>query len=75
MNIKIVLVGAVVWTEKNEINITNDSSQTLNNFLEYRRKVLLKMFPNDNAQLITASSFENGIVGKALKQTLWFVNF
>lgn len=70
LNILIALVGVVVWTEKNEIDITSDSSATLNSFLKYRRDVLLKMYPNDNAQLITGTSFESGIVGKALKQTL-----
>lgn len=69
-NILIALVGVVVWNEKNEIDITSDSSQTLNNFLKYRRDVLMKKYPNDNAQLITGASFESGIVGKALKQTL-----
>lgn len=73
LNILVALVGVVIWTEKDEIIITSDSSQTLNSFLKYRRDTLIKMFPNDNAQLITGTSFESGIVGKALKQTLWFV--
>lgn len=68
-----VLVGVVVWTKQDEITLSNNSSETLNNFLKYRRDILMNEFPNDNAQLITANSFENGIVGKALKQTMWCV--
>lgn len=69
-NISIVLVGVIVWTKRNEIILSNNSSETLNNFLKYRRDKLMNEIPNDNAQLITASPFENGIVGKALKQTM-----
>lgn len=72
-NISIVLVGVIVWTKRNEIILSNNSSETLNNFLKYRRDKLMNEIPNDNAQLITASPFENGIVGKALKQTMWLV--
>lgn len=74
-NISIILVGVVVWTKQNEIELSSNSSETLNNFLKYRRDKLMSQFPNDNAQLITASPFEHGIVGKALKQTMWFVFF
>lgn len=44
-----------------------DGDQTLNNFLHYRRERLLPEHPNDNAQLITGSTFDGGVVGKALK--------
>lgn len=44
----------VVWTEKDEITLSDNSRITLNIFAEYRQKVLLKDHPNDNTQLITS---------------------
>ncbi|XP_031634876.1 disintegrin and metalloproteinase domain-containing protein 19 [Contarinia nasturtii] len=67
LNIFIALVGVVVWTEKNEIELSNDGDKTLKNFLNYRRKTLIKDHPNDNAQLLTQVQFDGGVVGKALK--------
>lgn len=64
MNIFIALVGVVVWTEKNEIELSSDGDKTLKNFLNYRREELIKDHPNDNAQLLTEIQFEGGVVGK-----------
>ena len=65
-----MLVGVVIWTESNEITLSNDGDQTLTNFLHYRRERLIPEHMNDNAQLITGSSFEGGVVGKALKGSI-----
>ncbi len=73
LNIFVVLVGVVVWTEMNEITLSTDGDQTLTNFLHYRRERLIPFHPNDNAQLITGSSFDGGVVGKALKGSIWSV--
>lgn len=56
-----------MWTEKNEIDLSNDGDKTLKNFLNYRRKVLVKDHPNDNAQLLTKVQFEGGVVGKKIE--------
>jgi hypothetical protein len=71
LNVFIALVGVVVWTEVNEITLSSDGDQTLTNFLQYRRERLIPKHPNDNAQLITGSSFDGGVVGKALKGSIW----
>lgn len=63
LNIFIALVGVVVWNEKNEAHVSSKSSTTLENFVDYRRKILLKDHPNDNAQLLTKEPYENGVVG------------
>lgn len=75
MNIFIALVGVVVWTEKNEIELSSDGDKTLKNFLTYRRKALIKDHPNDNAQLLTQIQFEGGVVGKKLKHIIGSLNF
>lgn len=53
LNIFIALVGVVVWTERNEIELSPNGDTTLTNFLHYRREKLIKEHPNDNAQLLT----------------------
>ena len=67
LNIYIALVGVVVWTEFDEIQLSTDGDTTLKNFLHYRKERLVKEHPNDNAQLLTGIHFEAGVVGKALK--------
>lgn len=63
LNIFIALVGVVVWNENNEVELSSDGDKTLKNFLNYRRKILVKEHPNDNAQLLTKEQFEGGVVG------------
>lgn len=60
-----------MWTEKNEIDLSNDGDKTLKNFLNYRRKVLIKDHPNDNAQLLTKVQFDGGVVGKRFADNLY----
>ncbi|CAG9821991.1 unnamed protein product, partial [Phaedon cochleariae] len=67
LNIFIALVGVVIWTENDEIVFSTNGDITLTNFLHYRREKLIKVHPNDNAQLLTKFNFDNGVVGKALK--------
>ena len=53
LNIFVALVGIVVWTEKDEMEISINGDDTLTNFLHYRRVRLAVQHPNDNAQLLT----------------------
>ncbi|XP_035208976.1 disintegrin and metalloproteinase domain-containing protein 12-like isoform X3 [Stegodyphus dumicola] len=67
LNVYIALVGVIVWSDHDEIKLSPDGDATLTNFLHYRRERLAQEHPNDNAQLITAMTFDGGVVGKALK--------
>lgn len=67
LNIFVVLVGVVLWVERDEIQLTEDGDSTLTNFLKYRYEKLLPKYHHDNAQLITSTSFNGSVVGKALK--------
>lgn len=58
LNISVVLVGVVVWSEKNEIQISNYSLETLRSFKIYRNKVLINDHPNDNAVLLTRRTLD-----------------
>ncbi|XP_011304121.1 disintegrin and metalloproteinase domain-containing protein 28 [Fopius arisanus] len=65
LNVFVALVGVEVWTSRDEIVITTDSLRTLTNFMNYRKSKLLNKIPNDNAQLLTATRFQDGVIGKA----------
>ncbi|XP_021693626.1 disintegrin and metalloproteinase domain-containing protein 12 [Aedes aegypti] len=65
LNIYIALVGVVIWSDKDQIEISLDSKKTLEAFLSYRRNTLLKMIPHDNAHLLTGVHFTDSVVGKA----------
>lgn len=67
LNIFVVLIGVVIWNEQNMADLTSDGDKTLRSFLNYRKKILLRDHPNDNAQLLTGEVFDGGVVGKALK--------
>lgn len=64
LNIFVALVDVVVWTERNEIELSTDADETLKKFLAYRRRVLSRNHPNDNAQLLTETKFDDGVNGK-----------
>lgn len=53
LNIFVALVGVEVWTESDAIAVSPNGNTSLGNFLRYRREVLVKSIPNDNAQLLT----------------------
>lgn len=53
LNIFVALVGVEVWTDSDEITLSPKGDMTLSNFLNYRRLMLVKEMPNDNAQLLT----------------------
>ncbi|XP_048455553.1 disintegrin and metalloproteinase domain-containing protein 15-like [Rhincodon typus] len=63
-NIRVALIGVEVWTT-NQITIDRSASRTLNRFLHWRKKTLLPRLHNDNAHLVTRSSFTNGVAGLA----------
>ena len=53
LNIFVALVGVEVWTEFDEITLSENGDTTLTSFLHYRREKLVTAMPNDNAQLLT----------------------
>lgn len=55
----------MIWIEKDEIQITQNSTEILNKFVVYRENVLNKLISNDVAQLLTSQIFVNRIKGKA----------
>ncbi|XP_052225376.1 disintegrin and metalloproteinase domain-containing protein 12-like isoform X2 [Dreissena polymorpha] len=69
-NIYIALVGVENWTKEDLFQIVDEADTTLQSFLHYRKERINPYHRNDNSQLITTTSFSNGVVGKAIKGTI-----
>ncbi|KAK9890704.1 hypothetical protein WA026_012054 [Henosepilachna vigintioctopunctata] len=63
LNIFVVLVGIVIWSERDEISLSNGGT-ILSNFANYRKSKLLKDHPNDNAQLLGKFNLGGSNVGR-----------
>ncbi|XP_078312682.1 disintegrin and metalloproteinase domain-containing protein 12-like isoform X3 [Crassostrea virginica] len=69
LNIYIALVGIEIWSQ-DKIRVRSQANDTLEEFLNYRRQSINPKYENDNAQLITGISFNDGVVGKAMKASI-----
>ncbi|KAL5021626.1 hypothetical protein ScPMuIL_000781 [Solemya velum] len=67
LNIFVALVGVETWESGDKIQVAHLANNTLDNFLHYRKQRINPYHPNDNSQLITGKSFQDGVVGKAIK--------
>lgn len=67
LNIRIVLVGLEIWTNKDFIELDKNSEITLDHFLLWRQTDLLKRVKHDNAQFVTGIDFDTDTVGLANK--------
>ncbi|CAL8271219.1 unnamed protein product [Boreogadus saida] len=64
LNIRVALIGLEVWSNRDQIPVSDNPYSTLAAFLAWRRKQL-RALPNDNAQLITGISFQGTTIGLA----------
>ncbi|KAM4842691.1 disintegrin and metalloproteinase domain-containing protein 33 [Thomomys bottae] len=64
LDIRVVLSGLEVWTERDYSQITPDANATLWAFLQWRRR-LWAWRPHDSAQLLTGRTFRGTTVGLA----------
>ncbi|XP_063814703.1 disintegrin and metalloproteinase domain-containing protein 8 [Pseudophryne corroboree] len=67
LNFRVALIGMEVWTKRDKIVVSPNAGVTLDNFLNWRKKDLLRTKVHDNAQLITGVDFEGNTVGLATK--------
>ncbi|XP_042363925.1 zinc metalloproteinase-disintegrin-like 2d isoform X2 [Plectropomus leopardus] len=70
LNIRVMLVGLEIWTDKDHINVDLKSETTLDNFLLWRQADLLQRTKHDNAQFVTGKDFEGDTVGLANKYAM-----
>ncbi|XP_074642564.1 zinc metalloproteinase-disintegrin-like MTP8 isoform X2 [Tubulanus polymorphus] len=67
LNMYIALVGVETWSYSDRIIVSTVAEDTMNHFLEYRKRHINTKHRNDNSQLLTGYSFKDGVVGKAVK--------
>ncbi|KAK9529996.1 hypothetical protein VZT92_011536 [Zoarces viviparus] len=67
LNIRVMLVGLEIWTQRDYINVDINSETTLDNFLLWRQADLLQRENHDNAQFVTGKDFDGDTVGLANK--------
>lgn len=53
LNIRVVLVGLEIWTDKDQFEVDSNSETTLDKFLLWRQRDLLQRLKHDNAQFVT----------------------
>ncbi|XP_055449373.1 disintegrin and metalloproteinase domain-containing protein 9 [Psammomys obesus] len=69
LNIRIVLVGLEIWTDRNPINIMGGAGDVLGNFVQWREKFLIPRRRHDSAQLVLKKGF-GGTAGMAFVGTV-----
>ncbi|XP_052018119.1 disintegrin and metalloproteinase domain-containing protein 9 isoform X2 [Apodemus sylvaticus] len=69
LNIRIVLVGLEIWTDRNPINIIGGAGDVLGNFVQWREKFLITRRRHDSAQLVLKKGF-GGTAGMAFVGTV-----
>ncbi|XP_033757485.1 LOW QUALITY PROTEIN: disintegrin and metalloproteinase domain-containing protein 12-like [Pecten maximus] len=70
LNIYIALVGVEIWSDSDQVEISPYANSSLEKFLLYRKQRINPYHQNDNAQLITGQTFNDGVVGKAIKSSI-----
>nr|XP_055032462.1 zinc metalloproteinase-disintegrin-like jararhagin isoform X2 [Misgurnus anguillicaudatus] len=65
LNIRVLLVGLEVWNTRDQIAVSVSSDETLNRFIEWRKKSLFTRVKYDNTQFVTGIDFLDDTVGLA----------
>ncbi|ROL49548.1 Disintegrin and metalloproteinase domain-containing protein 8 [Anabarilius grahami] len=65
LNIRVMLVGLEVWSQRDLIDVSSVPNLTLERFFKWRQDSLLKRKKHDNAHFITAVDFDGSTVGLA----------
>ncbi|XP_048881858.1 disintegrin and metalloproteinase domain-containing protein 15 isoform X3 [Brienomyrus brachyistius] len=70
LNVRVALVGLEIWSDRDKIRVDKNPTETLQRFLEWRRRELLPRLRHDNAQLVMGSSFDGTTVGMASQSSM-----
>ncbi|XP_071988156.1 disintegrin and metalloproteinase domain-containing protein 15-like isoform X3 [Engystomops pustulosus] len=74
LNVRVALVMVEVWSQKDLISVSEDPAETLNRFLYWREKDLIRRVHHDNAQLLTGVTFKGSSVGMATMNSICTVD-
>nr|AAI70293.1 Adam9-A protein [Xenopus laevis] len=69
LNIRIVLVGLMIWTDSNKITIDGTAGDVLGRFVQWRETNLVSLRRHDSAQLVLKKGF-GGTAGMAFVGTV-----
>ncbi|NP_001233130.1 disintegrin and metalloproteinase domain-containing protein 9 precursor [Xenopus tropicalis] len=69
LNIRIVLVGLMIWTDGNKIGIDGTAGDVLGRFVQWRETSLVSLRRHDSAQLVLKKGF-GGTAGMAFVGTV-----
>ncbi|XP_018110571.1 zinc metalloproteinase-disintegrin-like crotastatin [Xenopus laevis] len=70
INTFVALTGIEVWNVSDQFKVVTSASQNLGAFSDWRKNVLLRRNPNDNAQFLTNTDFDGATVGLAFVATM-----
>ncbi|XP_041442937.1 zinc metalloproteinase-disintegrin-like crotastatin isoform X2 [Xenopus laevis] len=70
INTFVALIGIEVWNVTDQFKVVTSAGQNLGGFSEWRKNVLLRRNPNDNAQFLTNTDFDGPTVGLAFVGTM-----
>ncbi|XP_051946454.1 disintegrin and metalloproteinase domain-containing protein 8-like isoform X1 [Xyrauchen texanus] len=65
LNIRVMLVGLEIWSQRDMIDVSYIPNDTLATFLKWCQDILIKRKKHDNAHFITAVDFQGSTVGLA----------
>ena len=74
MDVIVVLTGIEIWTKRNELVLSHNSSITLNNFNIYANEFLSPKYSYDAVHLLTKKRFGESHLGLAKKMTICHKN-
>ncbi|MBN3298997.1 ADAM9 protein, partial [Amia calva] len=72
LNIRVILVGVVIWKTQDPINVDGQAGQVLDSFVKWRKTYLVPRKRNDMAMLLVGrnTSYNGGILGMAVVGTV-----
>lgn len=70
LNVRVALVAIETWDVADRVKADDDAETYLSNLIKYRKKKLLRKYPNDVTKLLTGVSLRDSIRGKAQVMTI-----
>ena len=70
LKVRVALVAIETWNVADKVKAEDDAETYLSNLIKYRKKKLLRKYPNDVTKLITGVLLKDSIRGKAQVMTI-----
>ncbi|XP_078269685.1 disintegrin and metalloproteinase domain-containing protein 9 [Rhinoraja longicauda] len=70
LNVGVILTGLAIWKDEDQIAITSNAREVLDNFIRWRERILLPELQHDSGHLILGKEQFRGILGLAFVGTV-----